>query len=213
MKNYKIKINKPRSKSKSKSRSNEKRCRYNKKIIPEITVETLICCIFLFAVTFGAFTANITNNEIKEDIAVIMEVFKNSQVSQNIFQVLFKYGKYHILIIAGGYMPYGIFISSGVFLFRGVSIGYVSAIMFILYDKFGFIEILNTFFLPNIFLIPAFFLDMLFVMEKNFILDNKSIQHLRKNTLINNFKTVKFYLFFSTTLVILGCFVEMIIYM
>lgn len=212
MKNYKFKINKPKS-SRNRNRSNEKRYRYNKKIIPEISVETLICYMFLFAVTFGAFTANITNNEIKEEIALIMEVFKNSQVSQNIFQVVFKYAKYHILIIAGGYMPYGIFISSGVFLFRGVSIGYVSAMMFILYDKFGFIEILNTFFLPNIFFIPAFFLDMLFVVEKNFIMDNKSIQHLRKNTLINNFKTVKFYLFFSTILVMLGCFVEIIVYM
>lgn len=183
------------------------------KRIEEISIENSLYFIFLLSIAIGVIGANITSEEKIIEIEILLEIFKISTVTQTFLFTFIKYIKYHILILAGGFIPRpnGIILSISVFMFRGISLGYTAGVMLLIYGISGILEIITTFFLPNLFFIPAYFLAMYFSLEQNFSNINKKSKRINKISRLHKKNTQKTYFLTSTLLIILGCIIEIII--
>lgn len=177
----------------------------------EFSVEDSLYFLFMFSIAIGVVGANITSGEKLQEIALLLEIFKTSTITQTFSYTFFKYMKYHILILVGGFVPNGIFLSLGVFVFKGVSLGFTGGVILVIYGFSGVIEILTSFFLPNLCFIPAYFLAMYFALEKYFRITNTNKCNINKKVTLHKNISQKQYIVLSTLLIILGCIIEIII--
>lgn len=180
--------------------------------MPEMSIENTIYFLFIISIGIGTIYANLISSEQQQEIAVILEIFSNSTVTQTFIFTFTKYFKYHVLILVGGFIPKGVILSATIFVFRGISIGFTAGMMLVIYGFDGILYIINSFFLPNLFLVSGYFLAMYFVIEESFAMANKknSGKHKPNNQYKKN--ASKFYFFTSILLILLGSLAEMIIY-
>ncbi|MBR4934548.1 MAG: stage II sporulation protein M [Anaerotignum sp.] len=120
----------------------------------------IVCLSFLLGNIGGALAANLLPAGEQGELSLFLQgMTEGSQVSS--FGALFwKYLKYDLVIWLGGWMQMGLFISGMTFLFRGVSLGFTSAMLLNVYGVRGIGMVITSLLPQNILLIPAYILMM-----------------------------------------------------
>lgn len=183
--------------------------RSNSKALSELSLENALYFLFLIAIGIGVVFANLTSIEKRSEIEMLLDILKTSTIVQSFVLIVFKYMKYHVLILVGAFIPNGIFLSLVVFIFRGIVVGYTGGIMIVIFGiGSGVLEIFDTFFFPNLFFIPAYFFAMYFAIEEYFRMSNKNLRCINKNKNFRKDSRHKLYLSISILLIFFGCIVE-----
>lgn len=115
----------------------------------------MVCLCFFVAIFIGAILGASANIETKNEILSLI-VFEEELVAANLSTILWKYGKYALIFWLAYPFYYGAFASGGLFLFRGICLGYTSAILIECTGFSGVVSIVSLYFLQNIFLLSAY---------------------------------------------------------
>ena len=97
----------------------------------------IVCLFFLLGTAGGAIMANFLPMEEKSSLSLLLQQGGEKQQILSFGAYFWKYLKYGVLIWLGGWMQMGIFFSGAVFLFRGVSLGFTSAMLLLAHGKKG----------------------------------------------------------------------------
>lgn len=117
----------------------------------------MICILFLFSVATGAIFANaFSDEEMNEIYYSVTELFEKEN-AHHFSTAFLKYLKYDILIWLGGCFDYGAILSAGVLAFRGISLGYTSAVLFRACGIRAVLAVMGSMLPQNIILLPAYF--------------------------------------------------------
>lgn len=133
--------------------------RKQRRKLPEMTPLGLLCLCFLCAVFLGAIFGASANVQTKQSVLSLLECAEEMAVP-TVSSILWKYGKYAFVFWIAYPFRYGIFIAGAVFLFRGVCLGYTSAILIACSGFTGVSTILSLYFWQNIFLISAYMIPI-----------------------------------------------------
>lgn len=122
----------------------------------------IICLSFLCAVLIGAIISNCMKSEQVSLLGGELQAFF-SQISENgmgekpkFTGVFLKYFKYIFLIWFGGWIPFGIFLSGGILMFRGVSLGFTTAMLMKEFGLKGMVAAIFAILPQNFLLIPVY---------------------------------------------------------
>lgn len=122
----------------------------------------MVAVSFLFSVMIGAVVANCVQAEQTAEIGAGLQNFFGSiresglLREQSFWQVFIKYVKYDILIWLGGWIAYGIVLSGTALCFRGISIGFTTAMFVAEYGMKGFVAVFLSILPQNLILVPAY---------------------------------------------------------
>ena len=121
---------------------------------------SIVCLSFLLGILGGAAAANLLPAGEQGALSFFLsDAVEGKEVPS--FGVLFwKYLKYDLIIFLGGWMQMGLFLSGAAFLFRGISVGFTSAMLLSVYGAKGILLAVTSFLPQNILLIPAYVLMM-----------------------------------------------------
>ena len=119
----------------------------------------MICLLFLFSTIAGALLANGLPLEQMEGLqGSINTLFQTEQqYTPTVWSVFLKYLKYDVLIWLGGCFYYGAVLSAGVLAFRGISLGYTAAVLFMTYQTKGMFAVICAMLPQNLILLPVYF--------------------------------------------------------
>lgn len=119
----------------------------------------MICLLFLFSTIAGALLANGLSLEQMEGLqGSINTLFQTEQqYTPTVWSVFLKYLKYDVLIWLGGCFYYGAVLSAGVLAFRGISLGYTAAVLFMTYQTKGMFAVICAMLPQNLILLPIYF--------------------------------------------------------
>ena len=119
----------------------------------------MICLLFLFSTIAGALLANGLSLEQMEGLqGSINTLFQTEQqYTPTGWSVFLKYLKYDVLIWLGGCFYYGAVLSAGILAFRGISLGYTAAVLFMTYQAKGIFAIICAILPQNLILLPIYF--------------------------------------------------------
>ena len=121
----------------------------------------IVCLSFLAGIIGGAVMAGMMESGSRGELSLYLRGLLDGTPEETGFGALyFKYLKYALLIWAGGWLSAGLFVSGAVFLFRSVSLGFTSAMLFLTCGKGAFLEVLTLLLPQNLFLVPAYVLMM-----------------------------------------------------
>ncbi len=122
----------------------------------------IICLSFLLSAVAGAIAANYMGGEqvayFGQEINTFFGEIREHGISRNthFLPVYFKYIKYDILIWLGGWITGGVFLSVGVLLFRGISLGFTTAMLMKQFGMRGMLAATVSFVPQNIIIVPVF---------------------------------------------------------
>lgn len=142
--------------------------RKQRRKLPEMTPLGMLCLCFLCAVFLGAILGASANPKTKYAIVSLVE-FHEEMTAPTLSAILWKYGKYAFVFWLVYPIRYGIFISGTLFFFRGVCLGYTSAVLIECIGFAGVSAIVSLYFWQNIFLISAYMIPVYCVWTKCFI--------------------------------------------
>ncbi len=119
----------------------------------------MICLLFLLSTIAGALLANGLPLEQMEGLqGSINTLFQTEQqYTPTVWSVFLKYLKYDVLIWLGGCFYYGAVLSAGVLAFRGISLGYTAAVLFMTYQTKGMFAVICAMLPQNLILLPIYF--------------------------------------------------------
>ncbi|MBQ7084155.1 MAG: stage II sporulation protein M [Anaerotignum sp.] len=120
----------------------------------------IVCLSFLLGVLGGAVAANLLPKEEQGELILFLQGAAEPAKCPSFGVLFWKYLKYDLIIWLGGWMRLGVFFSGAAFLFRGVSIGFTSAMVMAVYGAKGMIMAVTSFLPQNLLLIPAYILMM-----------------------------------------------------
>lgn len=115
-----------------------------------------VCGIFLCGVAIGAVFANYVGIGWLDDMGILLEQGTETGDVQSFGEIFWKYGKYQLLIWLGGWRPLGMAVSGSAFVFRGISLGFSSAMILLSYGFSGIARVVVSFLPQNMILIPAY---------------------------------------------------------
>lgn len=122
----------------------------------------IVCLSFLLSTVVGAIAANYMGAKQAASLGQEMTTFfgeiRERGISGNtqFVPVFFKYIKYDILIWLGGWITGGIFLSVGILLFRGISLGFTTAMLMKQFGLRGMLTATVSFVPQNIIIVPVF---------------------------------------------------------
>lgn len=119
----------------------------------------MICLLFLFSTIAGALLANGLSLEQRETLQRSINILfqTEQQNTPTVWSVFLKYLKYDVLIWLGGCFYYGAVLSAGILAFRGISLGYTAAVLFMTYQAKGIFAIICAILPQNLILLPIYF--------------------------------------------------------
>ena len=120
----------------------------------------IVCLSFLIGILGGAISANLMGERLQEESISFLLVAAIGAEEADFFQTFLKYMKYGILIWMGGWMRMGLFLSGTVFLFRGVSLGFTSAMLYMAFGRESFLQVARICLPQNLVLIPVYIFVM-----------------------------------------------------
>ena len=120
----------------------------------------IVCLFFLLGTVGGAAMANCLPLEEQSSLFLFLQQVGEKQQIPSFGAYFWKYLKYGVLIWLGGWMQMGIFFSGAVFLFRSVSLGFTSAMLFLTHGEKGIFHAVISILPQNLLLIPAYTLLM-----------------------------------------------------
>ena len=130
----------------------------------------MICLFFLLSTTIGAIFANGLSQEDVSALQLNIQKLFAEQKANTFSAIFLKYLKYDILIWLGGCFCYGGVLSAGVLAFRGISLGYTTAILIRSYGGNGIVAAICSLFPQNLILLPVYFfmtwLALCFLLEQ-----------------------------------------------
>lgn len=100
-------------------------------------IATIVCLCFLLGCMGGAIAANIGGQSEEANLALFLQEKLADGAQMEFSKVVWKYLKYDLLIWLGGWLSMGVFLSGCICLFRGVSLGFTSAMLMASYGKDG----------------------------------------------------------------------------
>ncbi|WP_317854070.1 stage II sporulation protein M [Chakrabartyella piscis] len=142
-----------------------------------------VCGIFLCGIAIGAVFANYVGIGWLSDMGVILEEGTETGTLQSYGEIFWKYGKYQLLIWLGGWRPIGMVVSGSAFLFRGISLGFCSAMILLTYGVGGIWLVIVSYLPQNLILIPAYIAMMCVAIFYTTKLSRNTTIHKRKQTI------------------------------
>ncbi len=130
----------------------------------------MICLFFLLSTTLGAVFANGLSQEAVSELQYHMQKLFAEEKENTFWSIFLKYFKYDALIWLGGCFYYGGVLSAGVLAFRGISLGYTTAVLIRSYGGNGIVAAIFSLLPQNIILLPVYFfmtwLALCFLLEQ-----------------------------------------------
>lgn len=120
----------------------------------------IVCLSFLCGVIGGAIAANLMGSGAQLEFASMIQGAADAEETITFGMVFWKYLKYDIAIWFGGWLSMGLFLSGTVFLLRGISLGFASAMMMVTYGVKGVWSAAFAILPQNIVLIPTYIFTM-----------------------------------------------------
>lgn len=126
----------------------------------QMRIAVLTMAVFLVSTALGAILCNGFYGAKAQEMGVELHTFfsgiRENGVSGNFASVYFKYIKYGLFIWMGGFLAYGVIISGVALCFRGVCLGFTTAILLNTYGLKGFLAATLTILPQNMILIPVY---------------------------------------------------------
>ena len=119
-------------------------------------ITAIVCLCFLLGCIGGAVAANIGGQSEEANLALFLQEKLADGAQMEFGKVVWKYLKYDLLIWLGGWLSMGVFLSGCICLFRGVSLGFTSAMLMASYGKEGILLTCLGILLQHLLLLPAY---------------------------------------------------------
>ena len=118
----------------------------------------IVCLSFLCGCFGGALLANLTEAAQREELVAFLETTAVAEAGY--WDIFRKYMKYSLCIWIGGWMPAGVFLSAGVFLFRSMAVGFTASMLLLTFGAKGILTAVTSLLPQNLLLIPMYSLLM-----------------------------------------------------